>query len=68
VIQPQKLAKAKYQDNWEFIQWFKGEFEHKIAENGSYNACGKRDDKKIYLLGCDKIFDIRQTVTHRDNK
>ena len=67
-MQPEKLAKAKYQDNWEFIQWFKGEFQQKITDNGVYNACAKRNNQKINLMFSDqKHFDLRQTVI-KENK
>jgi hypothetical protein len=33
----QKLAKAKYQDNLEFIQWMKWEFSEKIKAVKNYN-------------------------------
>ena len=66
MIQAQKLAKAKYQDNLEFIQWFKGEFGARITDNGVYNALARRNDQKINLLFTDnKNFDLRQTLTRR---
>ena len=33
-MQAQKLVKAKYQDNLEFVQWFKWQFGDLIEKNG----------------------------------
>lgn len=39
----EKLAKAKYQDNLEFIQWFKRYFDLNCGDRGnSYDAVEKR--------------------------
>ena len=61
--QPQRLSKAKYQDNLEFIQWMKWQLSNKIKDNGTYNAPARRHNNKINLLFTDqKHFDLRQTV------
>ena len=71
VTQAQKLAKAKYQDNLEFIQWMKWHFEEKIKDNEPYNACARRNQAEINLLFTDqKHFDLKQTLCkdHIHNK
>jgi hypothetical protein len=58
------LAKAKYQDNLEFIQWMMWQCSAKINENGLYNAPLRRNNAKINFLFTDqKHFDLSQTVT-----
>jgi hypothetical protein len=42
-MQAQKLAKAKYQDNLEFVQWLKWQLDPLIQQNGVYNAVARRN-------------------------
>lgn len=49
-IKTQKLAKAKYQDNLEFIQWMKSYFSPLIAEHTNYNPWLRRGNIDPYLL------------------
>ena len=60
------MAKAKYQDNLEFVQWMKGTFEERIQDNGQYNALGRRNNMNIYLMGEKKIEVKKQGV--KENK
>lgn len=49
-IEVQKLVKAKYQDNLEFMQWLKRYFD--INYNGEpYDAAGRRKGQDLYYIG-----------------
>ena len=49
-IDVDKLVKAKYQDNLEFLQWLKRYFD--INYNGEpYDAVGRRKGQDLYYLG-----------------
>lgn len=49
-IEVQKLVKAKYQDNLEFLQWMKRYFD--INYNGEpYDAVGRRKGQDLYYIG-----------------
>lgn len=50
-----KLVKAKYQDNLEFLQWMKRFYE--INFNGEpYDALAKRKGQDLfYIMGGDKV-------------
>lgn len=54
-IDVDKLVKAKYQDNLEFLQWLKRFFE--IKYNGQpYDAVGRRKGQDLfYILGGNKV-------------
>lgn len=54
-IDVDKLIKAKYQDNLEFLQWLKRLFE--IKYNGQpYDALGRRKGQDLfYILGGGKV-------------
>ena len=54
-IEVEKLVKAKYQDNLEFLQWLKRYFD--INYNGEpYDAVGRRKGQDLfYILGGNKI-------------
>jgi hypothetical protein len=44
------LAKAKYQDNLELIQWMKWNLAPLIALNSPYDAEGRRGKVHVHLL------------------
>jgi RP/EB family microtubule-associated protein len=49
-IEVQKLVKAKYQDNLEFLQWLKRYFD--LNYNGEpYDAVGRRKGNDLFLIG-----------------
>ena len=49
-IEVQKLVKAKYQDNLEFLQWLKRYFD--LNYNGEpYDAAGRRKGHDLFLIG-----------------
>ena len=49
-IEVQKLVKAKYQDNLEFLQWLKRYFD--LNYNGEpYDAVGRRKWNDLFLIG-----------------
>lgn len=49
-IEVQKLVKAKYQDNLEFLQWLKRYFD--LNYNGEpYDAVGRRKGHDLFLIG-----------------
>ena len=47
-MQAQRLSKAKYQDNLEFVQWLKWHLADKISPN--YDAEARRGHAKVYML------------------
>lgn len=49
-MQTQKLVKAKYQDNLEFIQWMKWHLGPLIANHPHYDALARRANAQPYLL------------------
>lgn len=59
--QIQKLAKAKYQDNLEFIQWLKWYLSDKISMN--YDAEASRHHATVHML-----FTERKTNKWKSNK
>lgn len=52
--QTQKLVKAKYQDNLEFIQWMKWFFNTLIESNQPYDALKRRNNAHVHMLFTDK--------------
>lgn len=43
-VDVQKLVKAKYQDNLEFLQWMKNFWDVKYGGGDDYDAVGRRED------------------------
>ena len=55
MIEIEKLSKAKYQDNLEFIQWFKRFFEMRSAlRNEAYDPVARRNNLNLELIGKEK--------------
>lgn len=55
MIEIEKLSKAKYQDNLEFIQWFKRFFEMRSAlRNEAYDPVARRNNLSLELIGKEK--------------
>lgn len=55
IIDAQKLAKAKYQDNLEFCQWLKAYFEKNY--NGEvYDGPARRKNQELHYIGSGNKF------------
>lgn len=62
IIDAQKLAKAKYQDNLEFCQWLKAYFE-KNYSGEPYDGPGRRKDQELYYIaGGNKVAPKQQSA------
>ena len=51
----EKLSKAKYQDNLEFIQWLKRYYDVNCGNSSAYNPEDRRGSIKIDFGFADKI-------------